>query len=204
MRLTTHEIAEGIDSYSIKSPQAKSMILKAVREGKTVAQAMKLVGKSEKTYEYYRNSDPDFKKAIELIRQKVATKGAQVPVPDFPEFCEEYLGQKVFHHQLQWVDLMEGHKPRDRHPSTTYKAGEPDLLIINTPPEHAKSTTLTVNYVTWRIAQDPNVRVIVVSRTQTFAKKFLGQIKGRLTHPRYQRMHQKFGPVEGYDANSVG
>lgn len=33
----------------------------------------------------------------------------------------------------------------------TYNPGEPDLLICNTPPEHAKSTTLTVNYVVWRI-----------------------------------------------------
>jgi hypothetical protein len=63
---------EPVDSYSIKTPQAKQMILKAIREGKTVAQAMALVGKSEKTYEYYRNSDAEFRKAIELIRAKVA------------------------------------------------------------------------------------------------------------------------------------
>jgi hypothetical protein len=32
------------------------------------------------------------------------------------------------------------------------------MLIVNTPPEHAKSTTITVNYTTWRICQDPNIR----------------------------------------------
>lgn len=61
---------------------------------------MAIVGKSEKTYEYYRNSDPDFRKAIELIRAKVAGEGPRVSVPDFPEFCEKYLFQKLFPHQL--------------------------------------------------------------------------------------------------------
>lgn len=35
------------------------------------------------------------------------------------------------------------------------------------------------------------------------AIKFLTQIKGILTHPRYQQLQQDFGPVEGYDAHSV-
>jgi hypothetical protein len=32
-----------------------------------------------------------------------------------------------------------------------YKPGADDLIICNTPPEHAKSTTITVNYTIWRI-----------------------------------------------------
>ena len=89
------------------------------------------------------------------------------------------------------------------HEAMTYRPGEPDLVICNTPPEHAKSTTLTVNYTVWRIMQNPNIKVVIVSRTQTMAKKFLTQIKGILTHPRYQKLHAAFGPVEGFDANSV-
>lgn len=192
-----------VDSYSLKAPQAKEIILRGIREGKTVAQCMAIVGKSEQTYEYYRKTDQEFKNSVEFIRAKIAHKGPQNTVPDFPEFSEEYLGQRMFRHQLQWLDLLEGRKPRERHPNIIYKPGEPDLIIANTPPEHAKSTTLTVNYVTWRICQDPNIRVIIVSRTQTFAKKFLTQIKGRLTHPKFARMQRDFGPVEGYDANSI-
>lgn len=33
--------------------------------------------------------------------------------------------------------------------------------------------------------------------------KFLAQIKGILTHPRYGDFQRTFGPVEGWDANSV-
>lgn len=89
------------------------------------------------------------------------------------------------------------------HPNMTYKPGEPDLVICNTPPEHAKSTTLTVNYVVWRLCQNPDLKVIIVSRTQTMAKKFLTQIKSILTHPKYAALQSAFGPVEGFAANSI-
>lgn len=59
---------------------------------------MKAVGKSDKTYEYYRNSDPEFKAAIAVIRDKLSRNGAAKDVPDFPEFCEQYLGMKLFPH----------------------------------------------------------------------------------------------------------
>lgn len=81
----------------------------------------------------------------------MAGDGPRKSVPDFPEFCEQYLFQKLFPHQLQWLDLLEGRVPRDIHPSMIYKPGDTDLVICNTPPEHAKSTTITVNYVAWRI-----------------------------------------------------
>lgn len=84
-----------------------------------------------------------------------------------------------------------------------YESGEPDLILVNTPPEHAKSTTLTVNYAVWRLLQDPNIRIVLVSKTHTFAKKFLTQIKGMLTGPHYRELQADFGPVEGFDAGSV-
>ena len=58
-------------------------------------------------------------------------------------------------------------------------------LLVNVPPNHAKSMTITINYVTYRIAKDPNINVLIVSKTQEQAKKFLYAIKQRLTHPRY-------------------
>lgn len=58
-------MAKEIDSYTLSPVQAKKSILKSIREGKTVDEAMRLVGKSKKTYEYYRNSDPEFRAAVE-------------------------------------------------------------------------------------------------------------------------------------------
>lgn len=84
-----------------------------------------------------------------------------------------------------------------------YKPGAEDLIICNTPPEHAKSTTITVNYTIWRICQDPNVKIIVVSKTRDMAMKFLAQIKGILTGRQYELLQQHFAPVEGWDHDSV-
>jgi hypothetical protein len=109
----------------------------------------------------------------------------------------------MFAHQLQWIDVLEGRRPRDMHPNMIYRPAEPDLIICNTPPEHAKTTTITVDYVAWRICQDPNIKVILVSKTQMMAKKFLVEIKGILTGPRYAQLQADFGPVEGFSANSV-
>lgn len=186
----------------LKPEEAKRLLIKHIGEGKTVAEACRLVGKSEKTYEYYRSTDAGFRDNIDLVRAiRSRTSGARDP-GGFQDFCPDYLGQQVFDHQLQWIDLLEGRRPRKIHPSMTYEPGRPELLIVNTPPEHAKSTTITTNYVTYRICQDPNVRIIVVSKTKEMAKKFVYQVKNRLTHPRYGKLQIDFAPGEGFKASA--
>ena len=71
------------------------------------------------------------------------------------------------------------------------------------PPEHGKSTTLTMNYVTYRIAKDPNIRVLIISKTQSMAAKFLMGVKARLTHDTFSRFHIKYAPTGGYQNNSA-
>lgn len=41
--------------------------------------------------------------------------------------------------------------------------------------------------------------MLIVSKTESMAKKFLFGIKTRLTHPKYSEMQVKFGPPNGYD-----
>lgn len=112
---------------------------------------MTLVGKSEKTYAYYRDSDEEFRNEIKAIRAQLSAGGPRKEVPPFEEFARDYLGHEMFAHQLQWIDVLEGRRPRGMHSSMTYEEGEPDLIMCNTPPEHAKTTTITVDYVAWRI-----------------------------------------------------
>jgi hypothetical protein len=100
------------------------------------------------------------------------------------------------------LDILEGRHPRDLHPSQTYESGEPNFIMVNTPPEHAKSTTISINYVTYRVVTDPNVRVILVSKTQERAKEFLYAIKQRLTHPRYKALQEALGPAGGWKADA--
>jgi hypothetical protein len=84
-----------------------------------------------------------------------------------------------------------------------YEAGDPNYIMINTPPEHAKSATLSINYVTYRVATDPNVRIILVSKTQERAKEFLYAVKTRLTHPRFKVLQETFGPADGWKADAA-
>lgn len=68
-------------------------------------------------------------------------------------------------------------------------------------PTH-NSMTVTIGYATYRICRDPNVRIIVVSKTQALARKFLGAIQSRLTHPNYKDLQLAFGPQDGFKATA--
>ena len=192
-------------SASHKSDAIKKQVIDFLMQGYSVQKAMDAVGRSVKTYEYYRKTDEQFATAIDKIRSMTARGEVGSPrgeVPPFPEFSSKYLGVDVFPHQKHWIDLLEGREPEDIHPSISYEPGSSDLLIVNTPPEHAKSTTITVNYAVYRICQNPNIRIMIVSKTQAMAQKFLLSIKNRLTHPRYQDLQLTFGPPGGYEKNS--
>src|SRR6478736_573311 len=153
--------------------QKKETILAYMQSGLTQAAAARDLNILPQTITYWRRSDEEFRAAMERAKLMKTPEGqmqARDSMPDFPEFCEDYLDTKLFWHQLQWYDILEGREPRDRHPSQLYKKGDPGMVIVNTPPEHSKSTTITVNYSTWRICQDPNIRIIIVSQTQEMAK----------------------------------
>lgn len=185
----------------------KNFIKRYVAEGKTVESAIQALGMSRENYEYYRRSDQTFKEDIDSLftKRKVGlSQEERKPVPDFPEFCEEYLGMKLFWHQLQWFDLLEGRPPRDLHPSQRYEPATPNMLLVNTPPDHAKSTTITVAYITWRICKDPNIQVILVSKTGDMSQKFLTAIKDRLTGRVFAKLQIDFAPPGGFEANSAG
>lgn len=188
--------------------QKKDTILNYLRQGLSAAEACRDLGLHEQTIAYYRKSDVQFRTDYDRIRLMAKDETAQVAreeMPDFPEFCEKYLDTRLFWHQLQWYDILEGRDPRDLHPNQIYKKGDPGMVIVNTPPEHSKSTTITVNYVTYRICQDPNIRIIIVSQTQEMAKRFLRAIKDRLAgaNQAYKKLQIDFAPEGGFDANSA-
>lgn len=181
------------------SKHAKDVILAGIRSGLTVKRACEAAERGVSTYAYYRKTDPNFRVMADAALQQRGDTLERKEVPDFPEFCEKYLGTELFRHHLQWVDLLEGREPRDLHPHQIYEPREEDQILVNTPPEHGKSMTLTINYVTWRIVQDPNIRILIVSKTQDMAKKFLVAIKDRLSeNEAYAQLQADFGPPGGW------
>lgn len=179
---------------------AKQDLIDLVSKGKTIEEAILEVGRTRSTYDRWRKHDPDFGALMDETRTGV--KDGRQGIPDFPTFCDRYLKQRLSWHQLQWFDLLEGRTPRQLHPSEVYESGDPSYILCNTPPEHAKTATLSINYPTYRICADANVRIILVSKTDTMAREWLYAIKSRLTHPRFATLQMAFGPPGGYRQDS--
>ena len=184
--------------------QAKKVILNALTNGDTVLDACKKAGKSERTYKLYKQQDENFRRACAAVMatRKRQAGDDQPETGDFESFRLKYLHSRSFIHQLQWIDILEGREPRDLHPNMIYEPARPTRLIINTPPNMSKTTSVTIDYPTYRICRDPNVRIIVVSKTQAQAKKFVYGIKQRLTHPNYAELIGTFGPQGGFKASA--
>lgn len=181
----------------------KQEFLRRFQDGMNINQALEVVGRNRSTYERWRREDPDFLTSVERIRslEKLSGPRERQWMP-FPEFSEKYLGAKVFPHMMNVVDLIEGRDPAWTHPSMVFEKGERDLVMVNMPPEHSKTTSITINYVTYRICMDPNIRVILVSKTAEMAKKMLYAIKTRLTHPKFDEMIAAYAPAGGFDKNA--
>mgnify|MGYP003336845365 CR=1 FL=1 len=190
---------------TLSAPEAKQKIIDLINEGFTVEDSCRATGKSIKSYEYYRASDPEFKKSIDLSREVRNRRGVIAPDDknvSFEKFRQAYLNSQTFAHQKNVISLLEEGKPAWLHDSMIYEPGFPNYVLVNMPPEHAKSMTVSIDYVTYRIAIDPNVRIKLVSKTQAMAKEFLYAVKQRLTHPNYAELQRRYAPVEGYKATS--
>jgi hypothetical protein len=190
---------------TLSAPEAKKRLLALIEEGVTVEDACRAAGKSVKSYEYYRASDPQFKEAIDLLRVLakrkgiVATEDAEI---SFEDFRLKYLNSKTFDHQRNITSLLEEGEPAWLHGNMTYEQGFKNYVLVNMPPEHAKSMTVSIDYVTYRIVTNPNVRIKLVSKTQGMAKEFLYAIKQRLTSPQWAELQRRYAPVEGFKATA--
>jgi hypothetical protein len=186
---------------------AKRLILSGVAEGLTIEAATAAAGKSYKTYEYYRRTDKIFADKMDRTRLGLKDKNyASSDVHDltFAEFRQRYLHSRTFPHQQNLIDVIEGREPGWLHPSMKYEKGlANNRILLNIPPNHAKSMTVTVDYVTWQVCQNPNFRVLIVSQTQQLAADFLYAIKQRLTHPNYEALQQAYAAGVGFNSKTA-
>lgn len=183
---------------------AKDRFVELIQNGMNINPACEAVDRSRKTYEEWRSKDPDFARRVDQARQlrtidKTVVRGERLP---FAEFRRKYLKTETFWHQQQWIDILEGRDPSDLHEAQTYVPGKKSRVLINVPPFHAKTMTITVDYVVYRLCLDPSFRVILVSETSTLAEDFLFAIKTRLDHPDYIDLQRAYAPEGGWKATS--
>lgn len=190
---------------TMSADDAKERILELLQDGFSVADSCASVNKSEKTYYYYIQSDPEFSRRVKLIRAVQARKGhvaAEDKEISFRDFRKAFLNSETFDHQMNVIDLIENRTPGWLHESMIFEQGIPQYALVNMPPEHAKSMTVSIDYVTYRICTDPNIRIKVVSKTREMAKEFLYAVKQRLTSPSYAELQRRYAPADGFKATA--
>lgn len=183
----------------------KDSLADLIRQGTSIADGLKIIGRSRTWYEEQRRKDRVWAELIDKIRKAVSNPDMrEQDAGEFEEFAGKYLNRVIWPHQRNMIDILEGREPSALHPSMRYEPGSAGSrrMLINVPPNHAKSMTITVEYVTYRIIKDPNISVMIVSKTQDMAKKMIYAIKSRLTHPAYADMQLAFAPADGYKASS--
>lgn len=193
-------------TQNVPKGEAQEKVLIQLSQGSTITAAMASVGRNDVTFRQWSLTQPEFKERADKARLEgkgVRADLTQLKSISYPDFSQQFLDTTLFNHQLNWLDLIEGKEPRWQPPSMTYEPGDPKRVLINVPPEHAKSTTITTNFTLYTIVTNPNARVIIVSKTQGMARKFLGAIKTRLSHPNYIKLQTAFGPNGGYKADST-
>jgi len=194
---------KGAEHHNVeKLREAKKKVLQFVSQGLPLADALARAERKQDVMKDWRKDEKfmrDLEKAREEGEKVLATTTGEAKYKlGFEEFSKEFLDSPIFPHHRSWIDILEGREPSYLHPAMVYEPASPKRLLINVPPEHAKSTVITVNYCVYRIAMDPNIKITIVSKTQERAKEYLYSIKQRLSHERWAKMQSVYGPAGGW------
>jgi hypothetical protein len=182
--------------------EAKAKVLDFVRQGLELTDAIARAGRKPDVMKTWRQDDA-FMKDLEKAKNEgqktlsIVSGDAKFKI-GFEEFSREFLDSPIFPHHRSWIDVLEGREPSYLHEAMVYDPASPKRLLINVPPEHAKSTVITVNYCVYRIAMDPNIKITIVSKTQERAKEYLYSIKQRLSHERWSKLQAVYGSAGGW------
>lgn len=189
----------------IQSPErAKEAFLLAIKTGASVPEACDAATRSRKWYENARSTDKEFAAAVDSARErrdKAADAGRDPALYalTFAEWRKRFLGLDTYPHQQLWIDVLEGNPPTLMADTVRYEpAGNGRRVLINTPPFHAKSATITRQWVTYQLCMNPAMRVMIVGKTAEAAAKHLHSIRQYLTDPAFIELQMAYAPADGF------
>jgi predicted phage terminase large subunit-like protein len=99
---------------------------------------------------------------------------------DFIKFRLKYRNRQTPPHQKEMIEHIEGHK----------------FSLILEPRTHGKSETATIDYPMWRVAANRNIRILIVSQSDSLAKDFLRPIKFEMLNNPDMAQDFGLGPFE--------
>lgn len=182
--------------------EAKAKVLDFVKQGLDLPDAIARAGRKPDVMKVWKQ-DEKFMRDLDKARAEgektlsIVSGDAKFNI-SFEEFSKEFLESPIFDHHRSWIDVLEGREPSWIHESMVYEPSSNRRLLVNVPPEHAKSTVITVNYCVYMICMNPEIKISIVSKTQERAKEYLYSIKQRLTNERWSKMQAVYGPSGGW------
>lgn len=154
----------------LASKAKRELLLALLADGMKIKPALAAVGVVATTWYGWRDKFPEFRhQADAAIRSHGKPKEGFAPTlaHAFIDFRQLYFGNDTPAHHAKMIDAITKAKPET-------------INLMLAPPGHGKST-LMVDWITFRIARDPNYRCCVISETGAHAEKVLRQIARRMT-----------------------
>lgn len=161
---------------------AMDAYLALAAQGARPGSAMQHIGRSYRTLEIWRSKYPDFAERERQARERRTVIDSHPFDGTFASFRHHFLGRETYPHMQQMIDAIAAGE----------RAKNMSITSIHLPPAHGK-TALLEDYICYRIALDPNIRILYVAGRIEHAKKVLNTVKRRLTDGR-SSLVARYGP----------
>lgn len=149
----------------------KEVTLGALRAGRTVDEATALWGGTPAAHYKWRQKDKAYATEVDRILERRRSGRTYPPCPFTPEFRETYLAADYDQpinppHLVQAIDFIN-------------QIGPAEFGLVLMPPGHAKSS-LSEDLLCAAIANEPESRCVIISKTQSEAQKRLLKVQARM------------------------
>lgn len=164
---------------------AKQSVIELIKQGLTIADAVETLGVTRSWYDQQRSRDKEWAKKVDETRAgKYTADWPDLSGMSYREFAETYLTMSVFEHQAPIVDALE----------------DPDVnrILVTGFPESGKSTHVSLGYALYAMCINPDIRIAIVSKSQSKAEDLLHRIRRYLTEP-HLYAHAKRNLIEDFN-----
>lgn len=116
-------------------------------------------------------------------------------VLDDPEFLIKMLGYDVAVHHKKILDFVVNSNRSEVDQIESKRSEASKRTLVLAPRGSGKSTIITIGYITWRLLNDPDIRILIVSNTQSQSVGFLRELKQHIEQS--PRLAGMFGNLVG-------
>lgn len=157
---------KGSREYAVWSRES---FLELLKHGYNYSQAAERLGLTYRWWAQTRKRDPEFEaQALAITSGEVKQwEYPDLSGMDFATFCEQFAGFTLAPHQVEIAAALED--PLGK------------VVLVLGHPESGKSTLISLWYVLYKLAQDPDHRIAIVTKNSSKAQDLLTRIKRYLT-----------------------